>query len=553
MTLRETITSRVAQAFEEAQKEGLLPPAPLPDTAVERPQNPEHGEYSTSLALKLARPLSMNPMDIAQRLAPLIYRGEELGKVEVTAPGFINFTLDHSWLRGQVDSILRAGQGYGNVDVGGGKRVQVEFVSVNPTGPLHVGAARWAVLGSALANVLGAAGYGVACEYYINDAGSQMDAFYRSILARYKQAFGREAEVPANGYQGAYVVDLGQEARAEFGDRHVDGPEDAAVSELGAWGLQRMLRAIREDLELIGVEFDSWFSERGLYDDATYQRVMELLRERGYLTEREGATWFASAELGQDRDSVLVRSTGAPTYFASDIAYHYNKFLVRGFDHVIDIWGADHQGHVPRMKAAAAALGVDPARLTILIGQLVTLKRGDETVRASKRTGELVTLRELVEEVGSDACRYFFLARSPEAQMDFDLELATRESQENPVYYVQYAHARIAGILRTAAERGIGHGEGDARLLEAPEELELVRRLLLLPELVETMARRLEPHHLPHYALDLATAFHWFYDRCRVITDDNALTAARLKLVQATQLVLARCLGLMGMGAPDRM
>ena len=275
MTLRETITSRVAQAFEEAQKEGLLPPAPLPDTAVERPQNPEHGEYSTSLALKLARPLSMNPMVIAQRLAPLIYRGEELGKVEVTAPGFINFTLEHGWLRGQVDSILRAGPGYGNMDVGGGKRVQVEFVSVNPTGPLHVGAARWAVLGSALANVLGAAGYRVAREYYVNDAGSQMDAFYRSILARYKQAFGREAEVPANGYQGAYVVELGQEARAEFGDRHVDGPEDAAVSELGAWGLQRMLRAIREDLELIGVEFDSWFSERGLYDDATYQRVME--------------------------------------------------------------------------------------------------------------------------------------------------------------------------------------------------------------------------------------------------------------------------------------
>ena len=553
MTVKETITARVVQAFQEAQRQGLLPPAPLPEAVVERPQNPEHGDYSSSLALKLARPLSMNPMEIAQRLVPLIPQGREVARVEVTPPGFINFTLEPAWLREQVHTVLSAGAGYGDVDLGQGRRVQVEFVSVNPTGPLHVGAARWAVLGSALANVLQAAGYEVQREYYVNDGGSQMDAFYRSILARYRQALGREAELPADGYQGAYLVEIAEEARQEHGDRYLSAPDEEAVAVLGPWGLQRMLRAIGEDLKLIGVEFDTWFSERSLYDDSTYQRVMDLLEQGGYLSVREGATWFASAALGEDKDSVLVRSTGAPTYFASDIAYHYNKFLVRGFDQVIDIWGADHQGHVPRMKAAVAALGVDPARFTIIIGQLVALRRGGEVVRASKRTGEIVTLRELVEEVGADACRYFFLARSPEAQMEFDLELATKESQENPVYYVQYAHVRIAGILRNAQERGISHDGGDVQLLTTPEELDLIRHLLLLPELVETMARRLEPHHLPHYALELATAFHWFYDRCRVIGDDPALTAARLRLVAASRLVLARCLGLMGMSAPETM
>ena len=551
--VRQQIVSLVKAAFQEAQRQGLLPQAPLPEDVVERPQNPEHGDFSTSLPLKLARSAGMNPMEIAGRLAPLIPLGDQVASVQAAPPGFINITLEPAWLRAQVESILAEGDVYGDVKVGSGQRLQVEYVSVNPTGPLHVGAARWAVLGSATVNILRAAGYQVTSEYYVNNTGSQMEAFYASLYARYCQALGREADLPPDGYQGAYLMEMAQQLRDKHGDRLVHVPRGEALATIGEWGLGRMVQSIREDLEGIGVTFDVWFSEQSLYDDATTQRSTTLLQEGGYLTEREGATWFASPALGEDRDAVVIRSSGAPTYFASDIAYHFNKFLVREFDRVVDIWGADHQGHVPRMKAAVEALGIAPERLDIIIGQLVTLKRGGETVRASKRTGELVTLRELVEEVGPDACRYFFLARSAEAQMEFDLELATRQSQENPVYYIQYAHARIWSILRNAAEAGRTFQDGDVRLLTAPEELDLIRRLLSLPELVESMAQRLEPHHLPHYALELATAFHWFYERCRVISEDPALTAARLKLTDAARLVLARCLELMGMAAPERM
>ena len=551
--VRQQMAALVTQACQEAQRQGLLPQTPLPDDVVERPQNPEHGDFSTGVPLKLARSAGMSPMEIAGRLAPLIPLGDQVASVQVAPPGFINITLEPAWLRGQVKSILAAGEGFGDVEVGRGQHLQVEFVSINPTGPLHVGAARWAVLGSAMVNILRAAGYRITSEYYVNDAGSQMEVFYDSLYARYRQALGQEAELPPNGYQGAYMVELAQQLREEQGDRLLQMPQEEAIATLAEWGLGRMLNTIRGDLERIGVTFDVWFSERALDDEASTRRSMDLLQQGGYLMQREGATWFASPALGEDRDAVVIRSTGAPTYFASDIAYHYNKFLVRKFDRVIDIWGADHQGHVPRMKAAVEALGIAPERLEIIIGQMVTLKRGGETVRASKRTGDLVTLRELVEEVGPDACRYFFLARSPEAQMEFDLELATRQSQENPVYYIQYAHARIWSILRKAAGEGISFQSGDVQLLTAPEELELIRRLLSLPELVESMAQRLEPHHLPHHAMELAAAFHWFYERCRVISDDPALTAARLKLTDAARLVLARCLGLMGMTAPERM
>jgi arginyl-tRNA synthetase len=317
-----------------------------------------------------------------------------------------------------------------------------------------------------------------------------------------------------------------------------------------------MVHIIREDLKQIRVEFDNWFSEEGLYQNGEYEKAIGMLRRSEYISEREGAQWFTSTALGEDKDNVLVRSTGAPTYFASDIAYHYNKFLQRGYQQAINIWGADHQGHVPRMKAAASALGIDPNRLTIMISQMVTLKRGQEVVRVSKRAGEFVTLRELVDEVGSDACRYFFLSRTPSTQMEFDLELAKRESSDNPVYYVQYGHARIAAILSNARDGGIDWSQGDVSLLKDPSELALIREMVLLPELVESMARNLEPHHLPHYAMELATAFHWFYENCRVLSsnpEDYPLTLARLKLVEAAQIVLSRSLYLMDMEAPQRM
>ncbi|MDP2954351.1 MAG: arginine--tRNA ligase, partial [Chloroflexota bacterium] len=388
---------------------------------------------------------------------------------------------------------------------------------------------------------------------YVNDAGNQMDAFYRSLYARYRQALGQPAELPPNGYVGSYLLDLAREIAAEMGDSFLKLPEDEAVARLGQIGLDRMLAAIRADLEMVGVEFDLWFRERSLYREGQYDKAMALLRQGGYTAEKEGALWFASTALGEDKDNVLVRSTGIPTYFASDVAYHYNKFAERGFDRVINLWGADHQGHVPRMKAVVSALGIDPQRLEVIITQMVALRRGEEVVKVSKRSGELITLRELVEEVGPDACRFFFLSRSADSQMDFDLELAKKQSEDNPVYYVQYAHARIASILRLAQERGIDYSGGDVSLLVSDPEQALVRQMLLLPEIVELVARTLEPHHLPHYAQELATVFHQFYKQCRVVSDDAALTAARLKLVAAAQATLARTLGLMGMTAPERM
>ena len=553
MHVRDLVTARVTEALSKAQDSQALPTVPAPVGIVERPQNPEHGDFASSAPLKLARTMRMRPMDIAEAIAQCIATDSEIATVEIAPPGFINFTLSPAWLQQQVETILEAGASFGSTNTGAGKRVQVEFVSVNPTGPVHVGHARGAVIGSVLASALGAAGYNVSREYYLNDAGSQIELFHQSLFARYAQALDKDVELPAGGYQGDYMVELGAELAQSHGDSFLQMAEDEGVRAIGDIGIGRMIDNIRDDLGALRVEFDVWFSEKGLFEGSDYDTAMGMLREGGHVTQREGATWFVSTALGEDKDNVLIRSNGLPTYFASDAAYHYNKFLVRGFDRVTDIWGADHQGHVNRVKAVVGAMGVDPERLNIIIGQMVALKRGGESVRASKRTGDIITLRELVDEVGPDACRYFFLARSAEAQMEFDLELATKESQDNPVYYLQYAHARIAGILRNASERGLDFAEGDVALLAEPEELALVRQLLLLPEIVDTIAETMEPHRLPHYTLELATAFHWFYDQCRVISDDEALSKARLKLVEASRIGLARCLSLMGMAAPEQM
>ena len=542
--------------MQEARTSGLVPPGTAVDVTVEHPQSEEHGDFATSLPLKLARSLRMSPLEIAQRIAPLIPPADAVERVWAEPPGFINFSLKPAWLASQLEGIIAEGDEYGNIDLGKGERVQVEFVSVNPTGPIHVGHARGAVLGDALASVLSAAGYNVTREYYVNDAGSQMESFYNSLYIRYQQALGRDAEMPQGGYMGDYMVELGKNVAEEEGDRFLSMPVEEAVNEIGHIGLDRMLQNIRDDLENLRIRFDVWFRENTLYDGGQYQRAMDALSSDNHLMQREGATWFVSTALGEDKDNVVVRSNGTPTYFASDIAYHYNKFLERGFSKVIDVWGADHQGHVSRIKAAIGALGIDPQRLTVLIGQMVTLKRGSQLLRASKRTGEFITLPELLEEVGPDPCRYFFLARSPESQMEFDLELAKKESAENPVYYVQYAHARISSILRLAEERQIDFDDGDVSLLTHPGELSLIRKLVMLPELVESMAVNLEPHHLPHYAQDLAAAFHWFYQQCRVVSSepgDEAITKARLKLVKASAVVLGRCLRLMGMEAPEQM
>jgi len=551
--LKQELARCLEKAVLGAQQEGALPAVALPEVVLEHPQDPGHGDFASGLPLKLARAMKMSPMVIAERIREHMSLPAEIDRVAVAAPGFINLTLSDAWLSGQVQSVLDAGGSYGEIDVGKGKRVQIEFVSVNPTGPLHVGHGRGAVLGSTLANVLAISGFSVEREYYVNDTGSQIQNFGHSLYARYQQCLGREATVPAGGYHGNYMVELAGEVVAEEGDRFLDLGEHDAASRLGETGTAKMLEGIKRDFELLNVDFDVWFSEKSLYEGGQYDKAMELLRRGGYITEREHATWFESSSLGEDKDNVLVRSDGCPTYFASDVAYHYDKFSVRGFDMVIDIWGADHQGHVPRMKAMLKALGHDPEKLKIIIHQLITLRRGEEIVKVSKRSGDIVTLREVVEEVGPDPCRFFFLSRSADSQMDFDIELAKRQSADNPVYYVQYAHARIASIIRLAEERGIDYGEGDVSLLCTEPELTLIRRLVLLPEIVERVAVSLEPHHLPYYAQDLATVFHSFYKQCRVVSEDRAMTAARLKLVKATQIVLARVLGLMGMTAPDRM
>jgi len=423
----------LTRAAGEAQKSGKLPSVALPEVYMEHPQNPEHGDYASGVAMKLARSAGDKPINIARDLIGLMAPTPEIESIVAAPPGFINFTLKSSWLIEQIDSILSAGESYGNIDIGKGSRVQVEFVSINPTGPLHVGHGRGAVLGSTIASVLAAAGYDSEKEYYFNDAGSQMDAFNRSLYARYLQCLGKEAEIPSDGYVGNYMLELAQEIIDEEGDRLLNLPESEAVSQIGRLGVDRLMKQIKEELQMLGIDFDVWFTEQSLYENGQYDTVMSFLRKEGYIAEKEGAVWFVSTALGEDKDNVVVRSDGSPTYFATDIAYHYNKFLERKFDRVINIWGADHQGHIPRLKAAVNALGIDPERLELIIHQNVTMRRGDEMVRISTRSGDIITLRDVLDEVGKDACRFFFLSRSANSQMDFDLELAKKESADNPV------------------------------------------------------------------------------------------------------------------------
>jgi arginyl-tRNA synthetase len=548
------IEKLVHEAIVAAQEAGELPAFDVPQLVVERPQREEHGDYAATAGLQLAGVARMPPLRIAEIIASRLPDSEFISQVEVARPGFINFRLDEGWLARQVDEILGAGEGYGKLTLGRGQKVQVEYVSANPTGPLHVGSGRNAAIGDSLANVLEAAGYEVQREFYINDAGTQMRVFSESLYARYAQALGRDMPIPDGGYAGAYVTEMGDEVASQEGSRYLDMPRDEAVDALYDVGRKKMLASMRDDLGLMGVSYDRWFSERSLYESGLFDKVKAFLEARGYIAQRDGAVWFTSSELGDDKDNVLVRSDGEPGYLASDMAYHYDKFILRGFDRVIDVWGADHQGHVPRMKAAMKAIGVDPERLVLLLYQLVTLRRGGQIVRLSKRTGDIITLREVLEEIGPDAVRFLLLARAADSQMDLDLDLAKEQSSENPVYYVQYAHARIASIMRHAGH--IDFMDGDVSLLVHPAELALIRHMLRLPEVVEKAATGLSPHHLPYYALELAGAFHPFYKQCRVVSslpEDVPLNKARLKLVTAAQIVLARVLALMGVSAPESM
>jgi arginyl-tRNA synthetase len=549
--IRDQIRELLVAAIERAQQEHALPSVAAPEVTVERPSNPSHGDYASAVALKMARAARMSPMEIAGRIAERVATHPAVQAVEVAPPGFLNVRLSVEWLQGQVDEILRAGTQFARVELGNGKRVQVEFVSANPTGPLHVGTGRGAALGDSLARVLEHAGYAVEREYYVNDAGSRMEAFYSSAYARYAQALGERAEMPEDGYPGDYLNTIGSQIAEQEGRTLLDQPRGEASVRIGRLAMGMLIEQIQADLALMNVRFDRWFYEQSLFDEGRVQAALDALRERGFVVEREGAVWFTSTQVGDERDNVLVRSNGLPTYFASDVAYHFDKLVERGFDQAIDIWGADHQGHVPRMKAVVGALGVDPSRLTVLLYQLVNLIKDGQLMAMGKRTGAFVTLREVLDDVGADAVRFFLVGRSPDAMMDFDLNKAKAQSEENPVWWVQMAHARLANILRDP--RASDFAEADTALLEHPRELALIRRMLELPEVVEDAATALAPHPIPHYSLELAQAIHGFYQDCHVLSAEPELAQARLKLVSAARTVLATTLDLIGVASPDYM
>lgn len=555
--IRDVVAQCVAQGMAQAQAAGALPPFELPSVLLDRPRQEGHGDYATPVAMQLARSARMAPAQIARVITEHMPAEPCIGAVEVAGPGFINVTLSDEWLVQQVPQILREGETFGRVAEPKGLRLQVEYGSANPTGPLHVGFARNVILGDVLSTLLEEGGYEVQREYYVNDAGNQMRLFGESLYARYAQALGKDIPVPENGYQGAYMVEWGVQLAEEEGRRYLEMPYHEATMAVGEAGLKRYsLPGIKADLDSLGIRYDRWFSERSLYADGTFDRTMAILRERGYVVERDGAVWLELTRFGLEKDEVLIRSSGEPAYFASDVAYHYNKLVDRGFDEVIDVWGADHQGHVPRMHAMMEALGLDPARLQLLIYQLVTLKRGGEVIRLSKRTGDIVTLRELIDEVSPDAVRYFLVSRSPDSQMDFDLELAVKQSDENPVFYIQYAHARICSVLRLAEASALDYSDADLTLLNHESELALVRLMLRFPEVIVDAAADRAPHRLAYYAYDLAKAFHIFYRDCRIVSslaEDEALTKARLQVAAAAKVALGRALAVMGMEAPERM
>ncbi len=554
--MKDRLKQSVEAALKKCYAEGSLSSGDIPEIEFEIPARAEHGDFATNLALGMARAEKKAPRQIAEALVKALGEGDGLWrKLEIAGPGFINFTLVKSCWFKVLDQIVQEGAAFGRSSVGGGKKVQVEFVSANPTGPLHIGHGRGAVTGDVVATLYEAVGFDVQREYYINDAGNQMNTLGRSLFLRYRQCLGHSVDFPSDCYQGEYVRDISAEVLEKEGQRFLELPEDEAIAWFARYGGDAILSGIRQDLEQFGVSHDHWFSEQGLYDRGEVQGGIDFLKQRGQLYDSEGALWFKTTRYGDDKDRVLVRSNGATTYFASDIAYHKDKFD-RGFDLVVDVWGADHHGYVPRMKAAFQGLGRSAEDLQVILVQLVNLLRGGEQVAMSTRSGEFVTLREVVEEVGRDACRFFFLMRRTDSQLDFDLELAKQQSSDNPVYYVQYAHARVCSINRNARDAGVElpvAGGVDFDALELDEELALAKLLSRYPETLEGAALQCEPHRLVFYLQDLASRFHTYYNRERVLVDDPRTSAARLYLVNCVRQVLADALGLLGVSAPEKM
>ena len=561
--MRSKISAAIAAAVEKAQQNGALPQTDAPLQIEERirlevPKDKEHGDFACNIAMMLAKPLRSNPRAIAEEIVSCIEPDSDIDKIEVAGAGFINFYLNSSWLYEVLNQVEVQGDDYGRIDIGKGKRVMVEFVSANPTGPMHMGNARGGALGDCLAAVLEHAGYEVTREFYINDAGNQIEKFGNSLNARYiQQLKGKDAiEFPEDGYHGDDITQHAKDFIALHGDKYLECDETERKSALVDYALEKNITALKEDLEKYRIFYDVWFRESTLHESGAVQNTIDLLTENGYTYKEDGALWLNCEKMGLEKNEVLVRQNGIPTYFAADIAYHTNKLKTRGYDWAINVWGADHHGHVARMKKALDAVGIDGSRLDVVLMQLVRLTRDGEVVRMSKRTGKAITLSDLLEEISVDAARFFFNMRSAGSHLDFDLGLAAEQSNNNPVFYVQYAHARICSILRLMAEEGVSvrpFSEIDASLLKAEEELELLKKLGDLPGEIESAAKSLEPARLTRYVMDLAAVFHTFYTVCRVKVEDRALMEARLKLIDCTRIVLKNVLAMLKITAPERM
>ncbi|WP_274648507.1 arginine--tRNA ligase [Paenibacillus humicola] len=551
--LHEQIKAAIGDAAVAA---GLAAREELPAFVLEVPREKAHGDLATNAAMQLTKLAKKNPRQIAEAIvAHLDTAKASIQSAEIAGPGFINFRLDKSFLYPVVGSVLEQGEDYGRIGAGGGKRVQVEFVSANPTGSLHLGHARGAAVGDALCNVLDFAGYDVSREYYINDAGNQVANLAKSIEARYKQALGQDAAMPEDGYHGEDIVGFAKALAGTEGDRLLSLSEEERFAFFRQYGLERELDKIKRDLGRFRVSFDVWYSETSLYESGRVEQALEELRQRGQVFEEDGATWLSTMPYGDDKNRVLVKNDGSYTYLTPDIAYHRDKYA-RGFDRMINIWGADHHGYIPRVKAAMEALGNDPRKLVVLIAQMVSLYQDGEKVKMSKRTGKAVTMEDLMDEVGVDAIRYFFTMRSMDSHLDFDMDLAISTSNENPVYYVQYAHARICSIYRQAEEQGIRLQPLESielGKLASEHEFDLLRKMGELPQEIAEAAEQYAPHRLVRYVYELAALFHSYYKAERVITEDAAQTQARLALLGAVRTVLANVLGLVGVSAPERM
>ncbi|OPX18869.1 MAG: arginine--tRNA ligase [Desulfobacca sp. 4484_104] len=554
--MKERLTEYVVKAVEQVCGDYGRAGEPVPAVVLEQPKEKKFGDFATNIAMQLAGVLKKNPREIAAAIKAQLENLPDIELVSIAGPGFINMTLSRASWQQRLGVICRQGRRFGDLDYGAGRRVMVEFVSANPTGPLHIGHGRGAAVGDSLARILRKAGFTAITEYYVNDAGNQMETLGRSLLWRYRELLGESlGDYPETFYQGDYLIELAKQFLQEKGNVLEDADPEDKVGEFTEYASRVILDGIRDDLAGFGIHFDNWASEKSFFQDGKVDDVIRELRHREMVYEQDDALWFASSRMGDEKDRVVVRSNGVKTYFASDIAYHKDKHD-RGFDWMIDVWGADHHGYVPRIKAALQALGIDESCFSVVLVQLVSLLRDGQPVAMSTRAGQFVTLREVVDEVGKDAARFFFLMRRPDSHLDFDLELAKSQSNENPVYYVQYAHARICSILRKSSEAGIRVlqvNQADLSLLTSAEEIEMIKKMDSFPHVVETAARYLEPHRITYYVSDLAAMFHSYYNKNRVISDDRDLTGARLILITALRQIFQLGFDLLGIDAPTSM